>query len=311
MSRQRLTPCLCHGGGDGNADEERHAEGAPQDRRAPAAALGRHGARTAGASRVVAILGHKHEIVKAALDASFGAGAVDVALQPEQRGTGHAVQCALPAVANEPDDRIVVILTGDAPLLASERIAELTAACARIAGRAWRCCRRCRRARCRTDASCASGGKLAEDRRAPRRDRGAARDPGHERRVLRDQARSPPQGPRRAARRQREGRALPDRPRRARGRARRCDVDRRAVHRGRRHQRSRRSRGRRGRGAPADQRGVDARRRDDGRSGEHVHRCGRRPARQGRLDRAERRAARQDHASATACASTSAACSPT
>ncbi len=87
-------------------------------------------ARTAGATRVVAILGHKHELVKAALDASFGAGSVDVALQPEQRGTGHAVQCALPAVANEPDDRIVVILTGDAPMLASERIAELSAACA-------------------------------------------------------------------------------------------------------------------------------------------------------------------------------------
>jgi bifunctional UDP-N-acetylglucosamine pyrophosphorylase/glucosamine-1-phosphate N-acetyltransferase len=40
------------------------------------------------------------------------------------------VQCALPAVANESDDRVVVILTGDAPLLASERIAELVAACA-------------------------------------------------------------------------------------------------------------------------------------------------------------------------------------
>jgi bifunctional UDP-N-acetylglucosamine pyrophosphorylase/glucosamine-1-phosphate N-acetyltransferase len=87
-------------------------------------------ARSAGAQRVVAILGHKHEVVKAALDASFGAGSVDIALQPEQRGTGHAVQCALPAVADEPDDRIVVILTGDAPLLESERIAELTAACA-------------------------------------------------------------------------------------------------------------------------------------------------------------------------------------
>ena len=85
-------------------------------------------ARAAGAERVVAILGHKHEQVKAALDASFGAGSVDVALQPEQRGTGHAVQCALPAVDKESDDRIVVILTGDAPLLASERIAELVAA---------------------------------------------------------------------------------------------------------------------------------------------------------------------------------------
>jgi bifunctional UDP-N-acetylglucosamine pyrophosphorylase/glucosamine-1-phosphate N-acetyltransferase len=87
-------------------------------------------ARAAGAARVVAILGHKSEEVKQALDASFGPGSVDVAIQAEQRGTGHAVQCALPAVQNEPDDRIVVILTGDAPLLVSERIAELTAACA-------------------------------------------------------------------------------------------------------------------------------------------------------------------------------------
>lgn len=87
-------------------------------------------ARTAGAQHVVAILGHQHEAVKKALDASFGAGTVKVALQVEQRGTGHAVQCALPTVANEPDDRIVVILTGDAPMLASERIAELVRACA-------------------------------------------------------------------------------------------------------------------------------------------------------------------------------------
>src|SRR5262245_18400354 len=86
-------------------------------------------ARTAGAERVVAILGHQHETVKASLDVSFGAVQVDIALQTEQRGTGHAVQCALPAVANEPDDRIVVILTGDAPLLASERIAQLVDAC--------------------------------------------------------------------------------------------------------------------------------------------------------------------------------------
>jgi len=87
-------------------------------------------ARAAGAQRVVAILGHRADLVTSALDASFGAGAVEVALQPEQRGTGHAVQCALPAVKDEPDDRIVVILTGDAPMLASERIAELVDACA-------------------------------------------------------------------------------------------------------------------------------------------------------------------------------------
>ena len=87
-------------------------------------------ARAAGAARVVAILGHQYDLVRVSLDAAYGAGAVELALQAEQRGTGHAVQCALPAVASEPDDRIVVILTGDAPLLASERIAELVRACA-------------------------------------------------------------------------------------------------------------------------------------------------------------------------------------
>ena len=87
-------------------------------------------AKAAGAERVVAILGHQADVVKASLDAHFGAGTVDVVIQAEQRGTGHAVQCAMPAVEREADDRIVLILTGDAPLLGSERLAQLTQACA-------------------------------------------------------------------------------------------------------------------------------------------------------------------------------------
>ena len=86
-------------------------------------------ARAAGAERVVAILGHQHETVREVLDARYGAGTVEVALQAEQKGTGHAVLCALPALEHEPDDRAVVILTGDAPLLGAERVAELAAAC--------------------------------------------------------------------------------------------------------------------------------------------------------------------------------------
>jgi bifunctional UDP-N-acetylglucosamine pyrophosphorylase/glucosamine-1-phosphate N-acetyltransferase len=82
-------------------------------------------ARAAGSGRVVAILGHQNEAVKAALDARYGAGVVDVALQLEQKGTGHAVQCALPALEREPDERVVVILSGDAPLLLSARVAAL------------------------------------------------------------------------------------------------------------------------------------------------------------------------------------------
>jgi bifunctional UDP-N-acetylglucosamine pyrophosphorylase / glucosamine-1-phosphate N-acetyltransferase len=87
-------------------------------------------ARAAGAGRVVAVLGHQADAVRAQLDARYGAGAVEVALQTEQRGTGHAVQSALPALASEPDDRIVVILTGDAPLLQPSRVAALIDACA-------------------------------------------------------------------------------------------------------------------------------------------------------------------------------------
>jgi bifunctional UDP-N-acetylglucosamine pyrophosphorylase / glucosamine-1-phosphate N-acetyltransferase len=86
-------------------------------------------ARAAGASRVVAILGHQLDDVRAALDARYGAGAIAVAHQAEQKGTGHAVRCALPALAGEPDDRVVAIVSGDAPLLEPSRLAELAAAC--------------------------------------------------------------------------------------------------------------------------------------------------------------------------------------
>src|SRR5688572_24192449 len=80
-------------------------------------------ARAGGAQRVVVILGHQSEQVRQLIDARYGAGAVDVAIQTEQRGTGHAVLSALPALAGEPDDRPVVILSGDAPLIGAERVA--------------------------------------------------------------------------------------------------------------------------------------------------------------------------------------------
>jgi bifunctional UDP-N-acetylglucosamine pyrophosphorylase / glucosamine-1-phosphate N-acetyltransferase len=86
-------------------------------------------ARAAGAGRVVAVLGHQLAEVRAALDQRYGAGAIEVAEQREQRGTGHAVRSALPALEEEPDDRVVVILSGDAPLLRPERVAALAAAC--------------------------------------------------------------------------------------------------------------------------------------------------------------------------------------
>ena len=86
-------------------------------------------ARAAGAGPVIAILGHQLDAVKGMLAARYGEGAIGVAHQAEPKGTGHAVQCALPALAGDPDDRVVVILSGDAPLLRAERIAALIAAC--------------------------------------------------------------------------------------------------------------------------------------------------------------------------------------
>lgn len=86
-------------------------------------------ARSAGSDRIVAILGHQLEDVTKVLADRFGDDGVSIAHQKEQKGTGHAILCALPSLENEPDDRTVVILTGDAPLLQSERVADLAAAC--------------------------------------------------------------------------------------------------------------------------------------------------------------------------------------
>ena len=83
----------------------------------------------AEARRIVAILGHQHEDVKECLDARYGEGRVEVALQLEQKGTGHAVQCALESIANEDGDQVVAVITGDCPLFSGERIRELVAAC--------------------------------------------------------------------------------------------------------------------------------------------------------------------------------------
>lgn len=86
-------------------------------------------AREAGADKTVAILGHQLETVKSVLDERYGADEIVIAHQKEQKGTGHAVLSALPALANEPDSRTIVILTGDAPLLRAQRVADLAAAC--------------------------------------------------------------------------------------------------------------------------------------------------------------------------------------
>jgi bifunctional UDP-N-acetylglucosamine pyrophosphorylase/glucosamine-1-phosphate N-acetyltransferase len=71
-------------------------------------------ALAAGASDVVVVVGHGREAVEASLAAAYG-GRVRTALQAEQRGTGDAVRCALPALGQ--DTQHVLLLCGDTPLL--------------------------------------------------------------------------------------------------------------------------------------------------------------------------------------------------
>ena len=81
-------------------------------------------ARAAGASAVVVIVGHGADRVEAALAPEPG---LSFALQAEQRGTGHAVLCALPALAEHPGD--VLILSGDVPRLRAATLRRLAEAC--------------------------------------------------------------------------------------------------------------------------------------------------------------------------------------
>ena len=70
------------------------------------------------ASDVFAIIGHEADRVRSAVAAS-GIGFV---VQPEQRGTGHALMVAREALA--PYD-LVIVLYGDAPLITSKTIEQL------------------------------------------------------------------------------------------------------------------------------------------------------------------------------------------
>lgn len=72
----------------------------------------------AGIADVVVVVGHEAEKVKAAVG-----GDVAYVYQLEQLGTGHACQQAMPAIAQEVTD--VVVLPGDAPLITSEALREL------------------------------------------------------------------------------------------------------------------------------------------------------------------------------------------
>lgn len=87
-------------------------------------------ALSAGTRRVVAVLGHQREAVEAYLASRYESG-VETVEQTQPRGTGDAVRSALPAITHEPDEAIVAILSGDAPLVSDALIASLCAACER------------------------------------------------------------------------------------------------------------------------------------------------------------------------------------
>jgi bifunctional UDP-N-acetylglucosamine pyrophosphorylase/glucosamine-1-phosphate N-acetyltransferase len=82
-------------------------------------------AQRAGATRVVVVVGHGREAVEKDLAARFGSE-VTTAVQTEQKGTGHAALCAMPAL--ETHHGTVVVLAGDTPLLPPEAIAGLVEA---------------------------------------------------------------------------------------------------------------------------------------------------------------------------------------
>jgi bifunctional UDP-N-acetylglucosamine pyrophosphorylase/glucosamine-1-phosphate N-acetyltransferase len=79
--------------------------------------------RELGADKTVCVLGHQAAQVKEAVEQHFGKGSVEVAIQAEQKGTGHAVQQAAPLLAEH--NGLLLILYGDVPLLTRETLERL------------------------------------------------------------------------------------------------------------------------------------------------------------------------------------------
>jgi UDP-N-acetylglucosamine diphosphorylase/glucosamine-1-phosphate N-acetyltransferase len=84
----------------------------------------------AGCTRVVAVVGHKQELVR---DALKNYSQVEYAVQDQQLGTGHAVTCAAPlftqetrnADANGRSGNRVFVLCGDGPLIRASTLAQV------------------------------------------------------------------------------------------------------------------------------------------------------------------------------------------
>lgn len=75
----------------------------------------------AGCSRVIVVIGHRHELVREAMERiDPGDATIEFAVQDQQLGTGHAVLCAQPLLAGFSGD--IVVLCGDGPLIRSETL---------------------------------------------------------------------------------------------------------------------------------------------------------------------------------------------
>jgi bifunctional UDP-N-acetylglucosamine pyrophosphorylase/glucosamine-1-phosphate N-acetyltransferase len=79
-------------------------------------------ARSFGPAAIHVVHGHGAEAVRAAI----GGSDIRWALQVEQKGTGHALAQAMPAV---PDGHDVLVLYGDVPLIRAATLAELVSRC--------------------------------------------------------------------------------------------------------------------------------------------------------------------------------------
>ncbi|AZA11070.1 Bifunctional protein GlmU [Corynebacterium gerontici] len=92
-----------------------------------------HAAAGINPDKIVAVIGHRREQVEPAVRAvsdSLDGVTIDVAVQEEQNGTGHAVQCGMTAL--EGFEGTVVVTNGDVPLLRPETLKLLVEAHSKV-----------------------------------------------------------------------------------------------------------------------------------------------------------------------------------
>lgn len=87
--------------------------------------------RDAGCGRIIIVVGHRQELVRAIFD---GDDDVEFVVQDEQLGTGHAVQCAEDTLKGFDGD--VIVLAGDGPLVRAEALRGLVEHHRRVDGSA-------------------------------------------------------------------------------------------------------------------------------------------------------------------------------